>query len=111
MRAATAHDRDGSVIAGAGRSCRTISASTCCSACRPSLLGIAISLPLAIVAARARVAARAGAAAVASIVQTIPGLALLALFYPLLLALSAFTQRNVRLSASARWDFCPRCWR
>ena len=55
------------------------------------LLGVAISLPLGIAAARN---ARFGAPllAVVSVVQTIPGLALLALFYPLLLALSALTQ-------------------
>ena len=50
-------------------------------------LGIAISVPLAVVSARrpgvARVALGAG-----SLIQTIPGLALLALFYPLLLWLS-----------------------
>jgi osmoprotectant transport system permease protein len=55
------------------------------------LLGVAISVPLGIVAARSR---RFGTPllAVVSVVQTIPGLALLALFYPLLLALSAVTQ-------------------
>jgi osmoprotectant transport system permease protein len=55
-------------------------------------LGVVISLPLAIVAAR-RPRLRAVVLAVASLVQTIPGLALLALFYPLLLALSALTGR------------------
>jgi osmoprotectant transport system permease protein len=54
------------------------------------LLGVAISLPLAICAQRSRFL-RGPALGFASIVQTIPGLALLALFYPLLLALSAFT--------------------
>src|ERR1700746_1156545 len=53
-------------------------------------LGCALALPLAIVAAR-RPAIRWPALAAASFVQTIPGLALLALFYPLLLGLSAFT--------------------
>src|SRR5690348_9579913 len=55
------------------------------------VLGVAISLPLGILAARN---GRFGAPllAVVSVVQTIPGLALLALFYPLLLALSALTQ-------------------
>ncbi|HEY1960992.1 MAG TPA: ABC transporter permease/substrate-binding protein [Rhizomicrobium sp.] len=57
------------------------------------LLGIAVSLPLAIVSARNR-ALREPVLAVANIVQTIPGLALLALFYPILLALSAFTMRS-----------------
>lgn len=48
------------------------------------LLGIAISLPLAVWSARRAAVARVALAA-ASLVQTIPGLALLALFYPLLL--------------------------
>ena len=47
-------------------------------------LGLAVSLPLALVSIR-RPAFRAIALALSSIVQTIPGLALLALFYPLLL--------------------------
>jgi osmoprotectant transport system permease protein len=51
-------------------------------------LALAISLPLAL-AARHRLRLRAIALTVAGVVQTIPGLALLALFYPLLLALSA----------------------
>jgi osmoprotectant transport system permease protein len=55
-------------------------------------LGVAISLPLAVVASR-RPRLRFAALAIASLVQTIPGLALLALFYPLLLALSALTTR------------------
>jgi osmoprotectant transport system permease protein len=50
------------------------------------VLGLVISLPLAVLAARdARV--RWPVLALASLIQTIPGLALLALFYPLLLAL------------------------
>jgi len=53
-------------------------------------LGLAISLPLAIIA-RNRVVMRSALLAVASIVQTVPGLALLALFYPLLLALASLT--------------------
>ena len=52
------------------------------------LLGIAISLPLAVLSARHRGVARA-ALGLASLIQTIPSLALLALFYPLLLSLSA----------------------
>lgn len=52
------------------------------------LLGIAISLPLAVLSARRRGVARV-ALGLASLVQTIPSLALLALFYPLLLSLSA----------------------
>jgi osmoprotectant transport system permease protein len=53
-------------------------------------LGLAVSLPLAILA-RNRPVLRGALLAVASIVQTIPGLALLALFYPLLLALASLT--------------------
>ncbi|MDH7974355.1 ABC transporter permease/substrate-binding protein [Sphingomonas sp. AR_OL41] len=52
------------------------------------LLGIAISLPLAVLSARQPIVARV-ALGFASLVQTIPSLALLALFYPLLLSLSA----------------------
>ena len=52
------------------------------------LLGIVISLPLAIVSARRPGVARF-ALGFASLIQTIPTLALLALFYPLLLSLSA----------------------
>src|SRR5471030_693038 len=55
-------------------------------------LGLGISLPLAILSMR-RPWLRAGLLGVASVVQTIPGLALLALFYPLLLALSALSER------------------
>ncbi len=55
------------------------------------LLGVAISLPLAIAASRsARL--RWPVLAGASLIQTIPSLALLALFYPLLLALSALSK-------------------
>jgi len=54
-------------------------------------LGVAISLPLAIFSARTPYLRRP-ALAFASIVQTIPGLAMLALFYPILLGLSAFTK-------------------
>jgi len=56
------------------------------------VLGTAISLPLAILAARNR-HLRGPLLGFASIVQTIPGLALLALFYPLLLALSLLTKQ------------------
>lgn len=54
-------------------------------------LGLAISLPLAVAAARSP-ALRWPALAGASLVQTIPSLALLALFYPLLLALSSLSE-------------------
>lgn len=52
------------------------------------LLGLAVSLPLAILSARHKPIARI-ALGFASLVQTIPSLALLALFYPILLSLSA----------------------
>ncbi|WP_448662320.1 ABC transporter permease/substrate-binding protein [Sphingomonas sp. CJ20] len=52
------------------------------------LLGLVVSLPLIVLSARNRIVARI-ALGIASLVQTIPGLALLALFYPLLLWLSA----------------------
>jgi len=55
------------------------------------LIGVAISLPLAIFSLRSRLL-RGSALGVASVIQTIPSLALLALFYPLLLALSTFTR-------------------
>jgi osmoprotectant transport system permease protein len=53
-------------------------------------LGLIVSLPLAITARKAPVM-RGALLSLASIVQTVPGLALLALFYPLLLALAALT--------------------
>ncbi|HEY0302098.1 MAG TPA: ABC transporter permease/substrate-binding protein [Rhizomicrobium sp.] len=53
-------------------------------------LGLVISLPLAILAARSRFL-RGAALSFASVIQTIPGLALLALFYPVLLIVSRFT--------------------
>src|SRR5690349_24198017 len=55
-------------------------------------IGLGISLPIAI-ASRHRPLLRGGLLAIASVVQTIPGLALLALFYPLLLALSTLSER------------------
>lgn len=55
-------------------------------------LGLGLSLPVAI-ASRHRPLLRASLLAAASVVQTIPGLALLALLYPLLLALSALSER------------------
>ncbi|MET0309036.1 MAG: ABC transporter permease, partial [Sphingomonas sp.] len=51
------------------------------------LLGLVVSLPLAIFSARNRTVGRI-ALGFASLVQTIPSLALLALFYPILLSLS-----------------------
>ena len=53
-------------------------------------LGLLVSLPLAIVA-RNRPLLRGALLGFASVVQTVPGLALLALFYPLLLALAALS--------------------
>ncbi|MGO8911370.1 MAG: ABC transporter permease/substrate-binding protein [Bradyrhizobium sp.] len=53
-------------------------------------LGLIVSLPLAI-AARNRPLMRGVLLGLASIVQTVPGLALLALFYPLLLALASLS--------------------
>ena len=63
-------------------------------------LGLGISLPLALYAAE-RSVLRGILLGVASVLQTIPGLALLALFYPLLLALSALTERVFGVSFSA----------
>lgn len=72
-------------------------------------IGFLISLPLAI--AISRIAwLRGPALGLASIVQTIPGLALLALFYPLLLALSLFTERVFGFGFRAL-GFLPRFWR
>src|SRR5689334_14769386 len=63
-------------------------------------LGLAISLPLAF-AARARPTLRAMLLGAASLVQTIPSLALLALFYPLLLGLAALCERIFSAGFSA----------
>jgi osmoprotectant transport system permease protein len=63
-------------------------------------LGILIGLPLAVVATRHR-GVRAATLAAASLVQTIPGLALLALFYPLLLGLSALSQSTFGIGLPA----------
>ncbi len=57
------------------------------------LLGLAISLPLAIAASRSAIL-RGPSLGVASVIQTIPSLALLALFYPLLLAVSGFFENS-----------------
>jgi osmoprotectant transport system permease protein len=54
-------------------------------------LGLALSLPLALWGARSR-NARGVMLTLASVIQTIPSLALLALFYPLLLGLSVLTK-------------------
>ncbi|HEY2569923.1 MAG TPA: ABC transporter permease/substrate-binding protein, partial [Solirubrobacteraceae bacterium] len=63
-------------------------------------LGIALTVPLALLSLR-RPAFRAIALSFSSIVQTIPGLALLALFYPLLLGLAALSERTLGISFSA----------
>src|SRR5262245_9093779 len=63
-------------------------------------LGIAVSFPLALASAR-RPALRALLLAATSVVQTIPGLALLALFYPLLLGISALCERAFGAGFSA----------
>lgn len=71
-------------------------------------LGLLISLPLAVAASRsARL--RWPVLAFAGLIQTIPSLALLALFYPLLLALSALSQTVFGQGFSALGY--PRCWR
>jgi osmoprotectant transport system permease protein len=64
------------------------------------VLGLAISLPLALASVQSRTL-RGPMLAFASIIQTIPGLALLALFYPLLLALSGFTRSAFGVSFAA----------
>jgi len=68
-------------------------------------LGLIISLPLAILT-RNRPAPRAILLALASIVQTVPGLALLALFYPLLLLAASVTLKWFGVSFSA-FGFLP----
>jgi osmoprotectant transport system permease protein len=64
------------------------------------VLGLAISLPLAVASAH-RPALRGMLLGLASLVQTVPGLALLALFYPLLLGVAALTERWLDLRFSA----------
>ena len=68
-------------------------------------LGLLVSLPLAIIA-RHRPVMRGALLGLASIVQTVPGLALLALFYPLLLALAALSLSWFGFSFSA-FGFLP----
>jgi osmoprotectant transport system permease protein len=64
------------------------------------LIGIILSVPLAIASLRSK-ALRGTALTVASVVQTIPSLALLALFYPVLLALASFTRAAFGFSFGA----------
>jgi len=63
-------------------------------------LGLLISLPLAVAASRSP-RLRWPVLALASLIQTIPSLALLALFYPLLLALSALSEATIGRGFSA----------
>src|SRR5690606_19690766 len=63
-------------------------------------LGLLVSLPLAFASLR-RPFFRDTLLAVTSVVQTIPGLALLALFYPLLLGAAALSERFLGVSFSA----------
>jgi osmoprotectant transport system permease protein len=63
-------------------------------------LGLGVSLPLAI-ASRQRPLLRGALLGLASVFQTIPGLALLALFYPLLLVLAGLSERLLGASFSA----------
>ncbi|MFZ0073018.1 MAG: ABC transporter permease, partial [Xanthobacteraceae bacterium] len=63
-------------------------------------LGLAVSLPLAFVCLR-RPALRATMLTATSIVQTVPGLALLALFYPLLLGAASLSADWFGISFSA----------
>jgi osmoprotectant transport system permease protein len=62
--------------------------------------GVALALPLAVLASR-HSHVRFLALAAASLIQTIPGLALLALFYPLLLGLSALMKSLVGFGVPA----------
>lgn len=68
-------------------------------------LGLVISFPLALLARR-RPVLRGALLGLASIVQTVPGLALLALFYPLLLALAVLSVKWFGLTFSA-FGFLP----
>src|SRR5258707_136236 len=63
-------------------------------------LGLALSLPLALLAVRSP-RLRWALLTAASVIQTIPSLALLALFYPLLLALSLLTKAMTGAQFSA----------
>src|SRR5476651_2518117 len=68
-------------------------------------LGLLVSLPLAVLS-RNRPVMRGALLGLASIVQTVPGLALLALFYPLLLALAALALKWFGVGFSA-FGFLP----
>ncbi|MEX0937496.1 MAG: ABC transporter permease/substrate-binding protein [Pirellulales bacterium] len=66
----------------------------------PLLLGLSISLPLAVLAVRRR-SLRYPTLTAVSIIQTIPSLALLALMVPVLIALGGFTSRVMGFEISA----------
>jgi osmoprotectant transport system permease protein len=68
-------------------------------------LGLLVSLPLALLA-RNKPLLRGALLGFASVVQTVPGLALLALFYPLLLALAALSLNWLGFGFSA-FGFLP----
>ncbi|MFT4276821.1 MAG: ABC transporter permease/substrate-binding protein [Rhodopseudomonas sp.] len=68
-------------------------------------LGLIVSLPLAVFA-RHRPVLRSALLGFAGVVQTVPGLALLALFYPLLLALAALSMSAFGVGFSA-FGFLP----
>ncbi len=88
-----------------GRISPITSAAICASASSALALGLAVSLPLALIA-RNRPLLRSVLLGLASVVQTVPGLALLALFYPLLLVLSALALRWFGFGFSA-FGFLP----
>ena len=71
---------------------------------------VVLSLGLTIAAVRST-RVRWPVLAFASLVQTIPGLALLALFYPLLLAASTLATHLVRRRVSRRSVSCRHCLR
>jgi ABC-type proline/glycine betaine transport system permease subunit len=85
---------------GASRACPNISAGHVAVSVTALLLGLAVSLPLAVASIRRPVLRRV-LLGVASVVQTIPGLALLALFYPLLLGVAALSEAWFGTSFSA----------
>ncbi|OYX79818.1 MAG: ABC transporter permease, partial [Bradyrhizobium sp. 35-63-5] len=68
-------------------------------------LGLGASLPLAILSMR-RPFLRGALLGTASVIQTIPGIALLALFYPLLLALAAASE-NIFGTGFSALGFLP----
>lgn len=69
-------------------------------------MGVAVSLPLAVWASRSR-ALRWPVMMLASVIQTIPSIALLALFYPLLLGVSYLTSEVLGLFWFSALGFLP----